>query len=116
VAAPIASSKRRATVALLLGIAGVLVLPAAIEVSRRSKAVGLLDAGYAIPLAFLLGVTSFGMARRARRNLGWLGTREVGTGVARAALLAGGLALYLSLAAALSVGFYGLFVVYQHSR
>jgi hypothetical protein len=116
VADPIASSKRRATVALLLGIAGVLVLPAAIEVSRRSKAVGLLDAAYAIPLAFLLGLTSVVMARRARRNLQWLRVRDGGTGVARAAVLVGGLVVCLSLAAALSVGFYGLFVVYQHSR
>ena len=42
--------------ALLLAAAGFLVLPAAIEVSRRSKRIGLLQAGYAIPLAFLLGL------------------------------------------------------------
>ena len=113
---PIASSKRRAAVALLLGIAGVLVLPAAIEVARRSNAVGLLDASYGIPLAFLLGLTSVVMARRARRNLQWHRIRDGGTGVARAAVVIGGLAVYLSLAAALSVGFYGLFVIYQHSR
>jgi hypothetical protein len=116
VADPIASSKRRAAVALLLGIAGVVVLPAAIEVARRSNAVGLLDASYAIPLAFLFGLTSVVMARRARRNLQWLRMRDGGMGVARAAIVIGGLALYLSLAAALSVGFYGLFVLYQHSR
>jgi hypothetical protein len=116
VADHIASSKRRASVALLLGIAGVLVVPAAIEVSRRSKAVGLLDAGYAIPLAFLFGVLSVVMARRARHNLRWLRLREGETGVAKAAVVVGALALCLSLAAALSVGFYGLVVVYQHSR
>jgi hypothetical protein len=116
VAAPIASSKRRAAVALLLGIAGVLVLPAAIEVARRSKAVGILDASYAIPLAFLCGLTSVVMARRARRNLQWHRLRDGGTGMARAAVLVGGLALYLSVAAALPVGFYELFVIYQHSR
>jgi hypothetical protein len=116
VADHIASSKRRASIALLLGIAGILVLPAAIEISRRSKAISLLDAGYAIPLAFLLGLLSVVMARRARHNLRWLRLREGETGVAKAAVAVGALALCLSLAAALSVGFYGLVVVYQQSR
>jgi CHASE2 domain-containing sensor protein len=116
VADHIASSKRRASIALFLGIAGVLVLPAAIEVSRRSRTVSLLDAGYAIPLAFLLGLLSVIMARRARHNLRWLRLREGETGVAKAAVAVGALSLCLSLAAALSVGFYGLVVVYQQSR
>jgi CHASE2 domain-containing sensor protein len=102
--------------ALVLGLAGLAVLPAAIEVARRSKRIGLLDAGYAIPLAFLLGLVAVVMARRARRNLKWLQLREGRTAVATAAVLVGAFALCLSLAAALSVGFYGLFVVYQHSR
>jgi hypothetical protein len=111
-----AKSRTRASVALLLGVAGLAVLPAAIEVSRRSKRIGLLDAGYAIPLAFLLGFLALVMARRARRNLQWLQLREGGTGLATAAVFVGALAVCLSLAAALSVGFYGLVVVYQHSR
>ncbi len=109
-------SRTRAWVALVLGLAGLAVLPAAVEVARRSKRIGLLDAGYAIPLAFLLGVVTVVMARRARRNLRWLQLREGRTAVATAAVLIGALTLSLSLAAALSVGFYGLFVVYQHSR
>jgi hypothetical protein len=116
VADHIASNRRRASIALLLGIAGVLVLPAAIELARRSKAVSLLDAGYAIPPAFLLGLLSVVMARRARHNLRWLRLRDGETGVAKAAVAVGALALCLSLAAALSVGFYGLVVVYQQSR
>ena len=112
----IASSSRRAWLALLLGVAGVLVLPAAIEVSRRSKAVGLLDTAYAIPLAFLLALVSLVMARRARHNLRWLRVQEGGTGVARTAVVIATLGLCLAVAAALSVGFYGLVVVYQHSR
>lgn len=111
-----AKSRTRAWAALLLGLASLAVLPAAIEVSRRSKRIGLLDAGYAIPLAFLLGFVALVMARRARRNLQWLQLREGGTGLAAVAVFVGALALCLSLAAALSVGFYGLVVVYQHSR
>jgi hypothetical protein len=112
----LARSRTRALMALLLGLAGLAVLPAAIEVARRSKRIGLLDAGYAIPLAFLLGLVAFVMARRARQNLQWLQLREGRTGIATAAVFVGALTLCLSLAAALSVGFYGLFVAYQHSR
>ena len=102
--------------ALLLGLLGLLTLPAAIEVSRRSTRVDLLEAAYAIPLAFVLGVLALGMARRARQNLRWLGIRDDRTGVASTAVIVAALALCLALTAALSVGFYELFLVYQHSR
>ena len=102
--------------ALLLAAAGFLVLPAAIEVSRRSKSIGLLQAGYAIPLAFLLGLVALVMARRARRNLRWLQLREGRTRVAGTAVALSTITLCLSVMAALSVGFYGLVVWYQHSR
>jgi hypothetical protein len=55
------------------------------------------------------------MARRARRNLKWLQLQEGGTAIATLAVLVGALTLCLSLAAALSLGFYELLVVYQHS-
>jgi len=108
--------RRRAWVALLLALAGVLTLPAAVEVARRSKRVALLDASYAIPLAFLLGLVALVMATRARRNLRWLRLRQGGTSVASAAVIVGTLAVCLAVAAALSVGFYGLVLLYQHSR
>jgi hypothetical protein len=103
-------------VALLLGLAGLLALPAAIEVSRRSPRVGLLDAGYGIPLAFLLGLIAVVMASRARENLRWLRLRDGGTAVASTAVIVGALAVCLALTAALSIGFYELVLVYQHSR
>jgi hypothetical protein len=116
VADRIASSSRRAWVALALGVSALLVLPAAIEVSRRSKAVGLLDTAYAIPLALLLALVSLVMARRARHNLRWFRVREGRSTVAQTAVVVGTVGLCLAVAAALSVGFYGLVVVYQHSR
>jgi hypothetical protein len=101
----------------VVGLAGILILPTAIEVSRRSKRIDLLDAGYAaIPLAFMLALVALVMARRARRNLQWLQLREGGTGIATVAVVVGALAFCLALAAALSIGFYGLVVLYQHSR
>ena len=99
--------------ALLLGLAGVLTMPAAIEVARRSKRVGLLDTAYAIPLAFLLGLVALVMARRARHNLRWLRLQDGGTGLATVAVVIGTLALCLAVAAALSVGFYELLLHFE---
>lgn len=84
--------------------------------SRRSARISLLDAGYAIPVAFLLGLIALIMARRARENLRWLGLREGGTGVATTAVILAAIVICLALTAALSIGFYELVLVYQHSR
>ena len=100
----------------MLALLGLVTLPAAVEVSRRSTRIGLLDAGYAIPLAFLLGLVALIMARRARDNLRWLRLREGGTGVASAAIILGAVTVCLALTAALSIGFYELVLAYQHSR
>jgi hypothetical protein len=101
---------------LFLAVLGLLTLPAAVELSRRSTEVGLLDAGYAIPLAFLLGLIALVMARRARNNLRWLSVRKTRTGVASTAVIVAAVTLCVALTAALSIGFYELFLVYQHSR
>jgi hypothetical protein len=103
-------------VALVLAVAGLLTLPAAVEVARRSTRVRLLDAGYAIPVAFLLGVIALIMARRARDNLRWLRLRGGGTGVASTAVIVAAITICLAITAALSIGFYELVLVYQHSR
>jgi hypothetical protein len=100
----------------VLAVVALLTLPAGVEVSRRSKQIGLLDVAYAIPVAFLLGLIAVVMARRARSNLRWLRVREGGTGVASAAVVMGTVAVCLALTAALSVGFYELVLLYQHSR
>ena len=113
---PVARSRARSWVALLLAVLGLLTLPAAVELSRRSQTVSLLDAGYAIPVAFLLGLIALIMARRARENLRWLSVRERGTGVASTAVVIAGITLCLAITAALSIGFYELVLVYQHSR
>ena len=97
---------------MLLGLASLLTMPAALEVAARSKRIGLLDTAYAVPLAFVLALVALVMARRARNNLRWLQLRQGGTSVATVAAVA----LCLALVAALSVGFYGLVVLYQHSR
>jgi hypothetical protein len=106
----------RAWLALLLGLAGLLTLPVAVEVTRRSGRLALLDAGFAIPRALLLSLVALIMARRARENLRWFSLREGGTGLASAAVIVGLVGLCLALTAALSVGFYELVLLYQRSR
>jgi hypothetical protein len=107
---------RRSWLALLLSLLALAVLPGAVELSRRSTRVSLLDAGYAIPVAFLLALVALIMARRAKRNLRWFRLREGGTGVASTAIIISAVTLCLAVTAALSIGFYELVLVYQHSR
>jgi hypothetical protein len=113
---PTRSSSARAWVSIVLGLAGVLTMPAAIEVARRSLRVALLDAAYAVPLAFLLGLVALLMGKRARDNLRWLRLRERGTGAARIGMILGLLAVCLALMAALSVGFYEAWLLYERHR
>jgi hypothetical protein len=113
---PTRSSNVRAWLSIPVSLAGVLTMPAAIEVARRSQRVTLMDTAYAIPLAFLLGLVGLLMAKRARDNLRWLRLQEGGTAPARIGMTLGLLAVCLALAAALSVGFYEAWLVYEHHR
>jgi len=100
--------------AVVLGLAGVLTMPAAVIVARRSHRLELLDAAFAVPLAFVLGALALGMASRAKHNLRLLRLDGSGVGAASAGVILGILALSLSLMAALSVGFYEAVLYYQH--
>jgi hypothetical protein len=91
-------------------------MPAAIELARRSQRVALLDAAYAVPLAFMLGLTALLMAKRARDNLRWLRLREQGVAAARVGIILGLLAVCFALVAALSVGFYEGWLFYERHR
>jgi hypothetical protein len=114
--APTRSSSARAWFAVALGLAGVVTLPAAIDVTRRSQRIVLMDAAYAVPLAFLLGLVALVMAKRARDNLRWLRLRESGTVAARIGIILGLLAVCLAVTAALSVAFYEAWLVYERHR
>ena len=111
---PYASSKARAWTSVLLGLVGVLTMPAAVIVARQSSRVALMDAAWGIPVAFVLGILAMGMGRRAKRNLQWLRVDERGSGVASTGTVLGVLALALALTCALSVGVYEGVLYYQH--
>jgi hypothetical protein len=91
-------------------------MPAAIDVTRRSARIALMDAAYAVPLAFLLGLVALLMAKRARDNLRWLRLRERGTTATRIGMILGLLAVCLAVVAALSVGFYEAWLYYERHR
>jgi hypothetical protein len=98
----------------VLGLAGVATMPAAVALSKEWHRIALLDTAFAVPLAFVLGVLATGMARRAKRNIRWLGLNDRGTRLASAGVILGVLAVSLALMAALSVGFYEAVQYYQN--
>ena len=110
---PWVSSRTRAWVALVLGLASILTMPAAIIVARQSSRVELIDAAYGVPVGFVVGVVATVMARRAQRNLDWLRLDGRGSGVARVALALGILGIALAVTCALSVGVYEGVLYYQ---
>jgi hypothetical protein len=85
-----------------------VTLPLAIAGTRYARSYRLLDAGYAIPLGFGLGVAALAAARAARRrdaqSLGRLG----GTRASRFGRMVGTLGICLALTALLSLGVYEL--------
>ena len=107
---PTRSSKRarngRAAASLIVGLLAVAVLPAAIAVAEREERFELIEAGYAVPAALLLGLAAVWLARRARmrveRTLGRVG----GLRLARVGRILGVLGIMLGLSGAISLGVY----------
>ena len=91
---------------MLLGVLSLATLPAAIAVPRRSREYELLDAGFAIPLALLLGGLAILLARRARRTQGRLLGRAPGQRAARIGRFLGLTGFLLAVTAAMAVGVY----------
>ena len=107
---PTRSSKRarngRAVASLLVGLLAVAVLPSAIAVAEREERFELLEAGYAVPAALVLGLGAVLLARQARRRVERTLGRVGGLGVARAGRALGVLGIMLGLSGAISVGVY----------
>jgi hypothetical protein len=93
---------------LVAGIASVLTLPLAVYLTRYIAAYELLDAGWAIPVAAVLGVVALALARRARlqRSVSLAAARS--SGIATAGRVLGIVGLCLAAAAIVSLGVYGL--------
>ena len=82
-------------------------MPAAVEVTRYT-ALNLIDAAWAAPLAFVLGLLALwadrAAQRRTERTIGRIGGRRV----TRIGRILGSLGVYLAVTAALAVGVYRL--------
>ena len=81
-------------------------LPLAILATRRSREYELLDAGFAIPLAFVLGVVAVILARRARRGEPRLLAAQPGARAAAIGRILGLAGALLAVTAAMAVGVY----------
>ena len=84
-------------------------MPVAVYATRFFASFGLVEAGYAIPLAVLLGLAAGVFARRAGREMALgLGREAPRAGVARAGKLLGMLGICIAAAALVSLAVYGL--------
>ena len=94
----------------MLGLAATVALPAAIAYAQASPRLTLVQAGFAIPVAAVLGLAAIVVARSVRRRAQWSLVR--GAGAARAGRVLGALGLCLAASGAIAVGFYELLLHY----
>jgi len=109
-AVPTRSSSRpnaRAWASVVFGLVSVACVPAGIAVVHY-RDIELLEAGWAVVPALVLGLVSLVLARRARRRTERTIGRVGGQRTTRVGKLLGALGVYLALAGALSVGVYEL--------
>jgi hypothetical protein len=102
------ASNHRASLAVLVGLAADLAIPAGIVLARQSPDVQLIDASWAIPVATALGFLALGVSNLARARVQWTLGRAAGEGRARLARILGTLGLCIAVSASISVGVYEL--------
>ncbi len=90
------------------GLASIATLPLAIYLSRFSERYELLHAGFAIPIAAVLGLLSIALARRARMRTALALGRGEKDELGRAGRVLGIVGICVALAALVSLGVYGL--------
>jgi len=89
-----------ARLSVLVGLVATLTIPAAIVATRWSREYELMHAGFAIPIAAVLGLLSVALARRARSRLAPTLGHPRGSRTARLGRLLGILGFLLALTAA----------------
>ena len=104
----VSSGNARAVAAVLVGLLAAATMPVAILATRYSESYELLHAGFAIPVALVLGWAAVVLSRRARQHDDLRLGRAGGRGTARLgwALAVLGIALAATCLVALAV--YGL--------
>jgi hypothetical protein len=102
-----------ARLSVLVGLLATATMPAAIVATRWSRDYELLDAGFAIPAAAVLGLLAVALARRARSRLAPTLGHPRGTRTARLGRLLGLLGFLLALTGAGSLLVYWILSVVE---
>lgn len=105
----------RAAVSALLGLLSLLTMPVAVLGTRYFEEYELLHASGGIPVAVVLALAAFALARSARGYDALRLGRAGGAGAARAGRILGWLGIWLAGASAVSLAVWGL-LEYQASR
>jgi hypothetical protein len=98
---------------VLVGLLAAATMPAAIVATRWSRDYELMDAGFAIPLAALLGLLAVALARRARSRLAPTLGHPRGTRTARLGRFLGLLGFLLALTGAGSLAVYWILSIVE---
>jgi hypothetical protein len=93
---------------LVLGVLATAAIPVAILVTEQREDLRLLHAGFAVPVAFVLGVAGIRLARRARKRLQRTLGRAGGVVPARLGRVLSWLGVYLALIGAISLLVYAI--------
>jgi hypothetical protein len=107
-------SNHRASLALIAALCGVLVVPAAVALSRQTGKIHLLDAVWAIPIGMGLSLGALLLARGARGQIRRTLERAGGAGRLRATRWLAVAGICVALSAGIAVGFYELLVRLEH--
>jgi hypothetical protein len=95
-----------AVVSLLVGLLAAAAIPVGILITNYRNDLRLIHAGYAVPVAAVLGFVAIRLARRARRRLERTVGRAGGAVPARLGRIFGWLGLYFALIGAIALAFY----------
>lgn len=93
---------------LVAGAASCVVLPVAIYATRFSKSYELLHAGFAIPVAAILGLLALSLARRTRARSRVSLSAGADGGFVTAGRVLGVIGLCMAASALVALGVYGL--------
>jgi hypothetical protein len=97
---------------VVLGVLGLLALPAAYATSYYLEQVTLIQSAAAMPVAGVFGIAAILLARRARREIQATLGRVGGGGTARLGHALGVVSLCIGITAGLALAFFGLLTLF----
>ena len=104
----------RAWLALLLGLLAAVVIPVAIELTRKIPGAALLDAVWAIPVAAVAATLSLLFARGARGAIARTLEPVGGATCIRLGRILAAAGICITLSASIAVGLYELLLRLEH--